>query len=557
MRQIITITFLIVTILFISCEEKSTTNNSNNTLEKKEYISANTSELIRNIIEQGKIEGYTEKLAAKDFLDRFYKSREYRTAWNNISNINDALSSIKELENDGLNPEFYHYTQLKEMTTIFKNSPLLDALLFAKFDVLLTDAYAVAAAHLISGKVNPETLEQKWETKPKSYKTVFDNPELALQEALENNETKGFLNNLKPSHYMYTGLKKALAEYREYKESGGWDSIQSGATIKLGDKSERVIQVRSRLYASNEMEAYSPVNDSVYDSILHENMKLFQKKYGIDVDGNVGKQTLYELNLSVNFRINQIKANLERARWVLYEIEKKFIAVNIAGFELYFIEDDKEILTSKVIVGKNHTKTPIFKDTMSYVVINPTWTVPRSLYPKYIDKLHKDPDYFAEKNMEVITFNGEIVSIENTDWSKYSTSNFPYMVRQKAGPTNALGYIKCMFPNAHSVYIHDTPARSLFSKDKRAFSHGCIRTHKIREVAQLLLEPYGDDWTAEKIDQIIETRKTTTIALKEKVPVLLLYWTAGIGFNKNFYFKPDIYKRDLVLIEALNTMHDY
>ncbi len=562
MRQTITILVFIFSFYITSCEnDNSPIKNQNQEPTKAvlrtSYQVENTKSTINKIMDNGYLDGHSNNLFAIKVLKEFYANRDYQAAWTEVKNIDDALVAIKELEKDGLHPEDYHYSKIKSLADHFSTSQTIDSIEFANFDVLLSDALMVAAAHLISGKVNPVELKHQWEVEPDDYSKRFKNAPLAIQEMLDNKMVSKKINSLKPTHYMYSGLKSALIEFKEYEKLGGWDSIAAGQTIKLGDKNERVIAVRQRLLASNEIEEYVPVNDSVYDSILQSHMEVFQKKYGIDVDGNVGKQTLYELNIPVEYRVEQIKANLERGRWVLYEIEKKFIAVNIAGFELYFVEDGKEILTSRVIVGKEHTKSPIFKDTMQYVVINPTWTVPRSLYPGYIKKLQNNPGYFAEKNMEVITTKGQNIPIAGKDWSGYTVHNFPYMIRQKAGPSNALGYIKCMFPNKHSVYIHDTPARSLFSKDKRAFSHGCIRTQEIRSVAQLLLEPNNEGWTAEKIDEVIETRKTTTISLKERVPVLILYWTAGIGFNQNFYFKPDVYKRDQVLIDALNAKHDY
>jgi murein L,D-transpeptidase YcbB/YkuD len=562
MKHTITIFLIILSFYVTSCESNSTPIENNNNESIKEtstivYHIGNTREIIKKILDDASNQELNSNIYGFVVLKTFYENRDYQAAWTKTKNIDDALSSIKDLYNDGLDPEDYHYTLLKEMADKFTKSTIIDSVEFAKFDVYMSDAIITAAAHLISGKVHPESLKRQWEVKTESLEKVFPNPGEELKIALDSEKISEILNSLKPKHYMYSGLKKALAEYRGYLENGNWDSIAEGATIKLGDKSERVLNVRARLLASNEMQEYVPVNDSIYDSILKANMEVFQKKYGIEVDGNVGKQTLYELNIPLTYRIEQIKANMERGRWVLYQIEKKFIAVNIAGFELYFVEDGKEVLTSRVIVGKSHTMSPIFKDTMQYVVINPTWTVPRSLYPGYIKKLQNNPGYFAQKDMEIITTSGQNVPIAGKDWSGYTVHNFPYMIRQKAGPNNSLGLIKCMFPNKHSVYIHDTPARSLFSKDKRAFSHGCIRTQEIHEVALKLLEPNNDGWTAEKINQIIETRKTTTISLKEKVPVLILYWTAGIGFNQNFYFKPDVYHRDQVLIDALNAKIKY
>ncbi len=550
MKLIITASLAILTLLSISCNNDQA--NENTAITITDYKVDNASSTIQHIIDEGKIDGIIDHIFSLELVKIFYSQRDYTPAWTNTGNINNALMSIKNIYEDGLNPEDYSYTILYEMNEKFAEQSNIDSISFAKFDVLMTESYIKLAAHLISGKVDPESLKQDWEIETEDYKLVFPEPGKALNAVLDNKKTYEDIEQLKPKHYMYTGLKDALKKFRSFKEKDDWDSIAQGETIKIGDKSERVIAVRARLMASQEMDAYIPVNDSIYDSILSNHIEVFQKRYGIDVDGNVGKQTLYELNIPLDYRIEQIKANLERARWVLYDIEDKFIVVNIPAFELYMIENGKEILTSRVIVGKDHTKSPIFKANMQYIVINPTWTVPRSLYPGYIHKLQNTPDYFRQKNMEVITTKGKAIDIATTDWDQYTIHNFPYMIRQKSGPSNALGFLKCMFPNEHSVYIHDTPARSLFNKDTRAFSHGCIRTQKIRELALLLLEPNDDDWSSEKIDNIITKGKITNVSLKEKIPVLIMYWTAGIGFQGNFYFKPDLYKRDQLLIDALN-----
>jgi len=189
---------------------------------------------------------------------------------------------------------------------------------------------------------------------------------------------------------------------------------------------------------------------------------------------------------------------------------------------------------------------------MQYLVFNPSWTVPRSLNAKYLQKLKTDLTYFEKENMEVVTYSGKIVDLETTNWKKYTNANFPFMFRQKPGKNNSLGVIKFMFPNEYSIYLHDTPSKGLFSRDIRAFSHGCIRTKEIYSLAEVLLEGNNEGWTTSKIKNVIATGETKTVNLKEKVPILLLYWTAGIGFNQNFYFKTDIYNRDDALIDALN-----
>ena len=549
MRSIIVLSFIIFSMIFISCNGENSNQNTNHS-EQSFYQIGNDSNLILSLLNEGTVENH--KLFAIDVLMEFYKNREYQVAWIEKDNINQALKAIEDIYYDGLHPEDYHYALLKEKSLQFSNSQSIDSVEFAHFDILLSDAIITASMHLMSGKVDPESLKRKWNINRVNFQDRYLTAAKSLQTSIDEKHIVKDFENLKPSHYMYSGLKKALVEYREYKANGGWDSIASGETLKINQKSIRISQLKARLLASNEMEEYVSVNDSVYDSILFLHIQTAQKKYGIQADGNVGKQSIEEFNISVDYRIEQIKANLERARWVMYNLEDKYIAVNIAAFELYFIENNQELLTSKVIVGKNHTKTTIFKGTMQYVVINPTWGVPRSLYGGYINKLKNNPDYFTQKNMEVITTDGKPVAIEGTDWSPYTLQNFPYMFRQKSGPSNALGYIKCMFPNKYSIYIHDTPSRSLFNRDTRTFSHGCIRTEKIRNVAELLLQPNNDGWNQDRISEIIESGTTTTISLKETVPVLIIYWTAGIGFQKNFYFKPDVYKRDNELIEALN-----
>ncbi len=549
MRSIIVLSFIIFSMIFISCNGENSNQNTNHS-EQSFYQIGNDSSLILALLNKGVIENH--KLFALDVLKEFYKNREYQIAWIEKDNINQALKAIEDIYDDGLHPEDYHYSLLKEKAQQFSQSQSIDSVEFAYFDILLSDAIITASMHLMAGKVDPESLKRKWNINRLNFQDRYHTAAKTLQTSIDEKHIVKDFENLKPKHYMYSGLKKALVEYREYKTNGGWDSIASGETLKINQKSIRVSQLKARLLASNEMEEYVSVNDSVYDSILFLHVQKAQKKYGIQADGNVGKQSIEELNISLDYRIEQIKANLERARWVMYNLEDKFIAVNIAAFELYFVDHNKELLTSKVIVGKDHTKTTIFKASMQYVVINPTWGVPRSLYGGYINKLKNKPEYFAQKNMEVITTSGQAVAIEGKDWSAYTLHNFPYMFRQKSGPSNALGYVKCMFPNQYSIYIHDTPSRSLFNRETRTFSHGCIRTEKIRNVAELLLQPNNDGWNQDRISEIIESGTTTTISLKEKVPVLIIYWTAGIGFQKNFYFKPDIYKRDNELIEALN-----
>jgi murein L,D-transpeptidase YcbB/YkuD len=266
----------------------------------------------------------------------------------------------------------------------------------------------------------------------------------------------------------------------------------------------------------------------------------------------VGKQTLEILNVPVEDKIDQIRINLERLRWVLHAIEGKFVIVDIAGFEVFVYKDNQVLWTSRVQVGKPYRQTPVFKSEIKYLVLNPTWTVPPGILAKDIlPAVKKDPNFLKDRNIEVIDRSGKTVNQDTINWSKYSARNFPYQLRQEPGPSNALGLIKIIFPNDHLVYIHDTPSKSLFERTDRTFSSGCIRTEKPFELAEILLED-PDKWNEQSFKRVIDTRKTQTVMLPKHVPVLLFYWTVDPEPDGSVRFKRDPYKRDAEVLKGLN-----
>ena len=258
-------------------------------------------------------------------------------------------------------------------------------------------------------------------------------------------------------------------------------------------------------------------------------MKRFQVRHFITADGTVGPATLTALNVPVGARIEQIRANLERGRWVLREIAGEFVLVDVAGFQVTYSRDGKRIFEGRAQVGRPYRETPIFRSDIEYIVFNPTWTVPPGIMKNDVmPKIRRDPRYAEKNNMSWV--GGQLV--------------------QKPGPNNALGQVKIMFPNPYLVYLHDTPSKSLFEKDDRTFSSGCIRVEGPLELARLLLdEPRWDDAAIRKI---IDSRRTTTVTLRRKVPVLLLYWTVDFDDQGRPEFKRDSYGRDPPLVKALN-----
>ncbi len=260
--------------------------------------------------------------------------------------------------------------------------------------------------------------------------------------------------------------------------------------------------------------------------------------------------------MPVEQRIAGIRVNMERARWVIHHLPDDFLVVNIAGFNIRRLRHDSIVYYSRVIVGKHYHESPIFKGTLRYIILNPTWTLTYSIATKEtLPKLKKDPGYLDKKNMIIMDRSGRVLDPSTIDFNKLSAGNFPYTLQQKAGPHNSLGEVKFMFPNKYSVYLHDTPARSLFANEERAFSHGCIRLQKKWELFLSLVD--DPEWNMERINEVIASEKTTRVNLKNPIEIILLYWTAGADRDDKLYFNKDIYDRDAAVLHALNKPIDF
>jgi murein L,D-transpeptidase YcbB/YkuD len=237
---------------------------------------------------------------------------------------------------------------------------------------------------------------------------------------------------------------------------------------------------------------------------------------------------------------------------MLYDIPPSFVLVDIAGFDITVLHDGEPVWESRVQVGKPYRSTPIFRSAISYLVLNPTWTVPPGILKNdVLPAVRRNPAYLASKNLRVIDYQGREVDPATIDWSRATAQSFPYLLRQDPSPANSLGLIKFMFPNEHNVYLHDTPSKELFERDERAFSSGCIRVERPFELAELLLAD-AEEWSREKIRAAVESRQTRTVKLERPVPVLLYYWTAQGRPDGTTQFKKDIYGRDAAVLKALD-----
>jgi murein L,D-transpeptidase YcbB/YkuD len=278
---------------------------------------------------------------------------------------------------------------------------------------------------------------------------------------------------------------------------------------------------------------------------------LFQLRNGLTTDGVIGKATIEAMNVSVEDRIASIEANLERWRWLSDDLGERYIKVNIANFELQVIENGDMVFSTEVIVGLTNRMTPVFSSIMTYLVLNPDWTVPPTiLNDDIIPSVISNPEYLAEKDLKILRTDGTEVDPSTIDWINIVTADFPYSVHQEPGPKNALGRIKFMFPNQYSVYIHDTPNHKLFGRTERSFSSGCIRVNNPMDLAACLMKD-NPAWTPTQIKNVIDQGTERSINLANPIQVHILYLTAWASDDGVVYFRKDIYDRDQPLLAAL------
>ena len=488
---------------------------------------------------------------------RFYQMRKYEPAWTRDGYplpVAEALAkAVKAAGSEGLQPRDYHQerieTSLAEIRQTLVRNERPDAARIIDLEFLLSDAYLVYAAHLLNGRVNPETLHaDEWTIYPSRFNLARH-----LSTALEGGEVEGSLKSLQPAQPGYGRLKTALVVNRALAERGGWPIIPGDGRLEKGDKSDRVPVLRSRLKVTGDMPAQDDATSDLFDEAVEEAVMRFQQRHGLYDDGIVGTRTLRALNVPVEKRIRQIELNLERWRWLPQNLGNPYILVNIAGYGLEVVENEAPVLTMKIVVGTAFQKTPVFSGKMTYIEMNPFWNVPHSIATEEtIKKIRENPDFFAKENMKVFTAgqNGEEVSPAAIDWSQLSESNFPYRLRQEPGPRNPLGRIKFMFPNKHSVYLHDTSDPQLFKKERRGYSHGCIRIEKPMDMAEFVMRG-SKDWSIEKIKAVLKTKETTVANLPKPIPVHILYFTAWGNGDGTVHFLEDIYRRDERLEKAL------
>lgn len=481
-------------------------------------------------------------LDAPAVIAAFYAQRDHKPVWTSEASTASLLEAIARAPEHGLRPEDYHLPAIMALRSADR-----DAGEAAPLDLLLTQAAAKLAAHLHYGKTDPRKFDRNWNisapVKPEDLLRL-------LSGVVDGGAPGDALETMAPQHWFYDSLKAALALQRKAVADGGWGTVEAGETLKPGMDDPRVTGLRARLKASGEYTGDAAEGDTVYDDTLVAAVKRFQELHGIDPDGAVGKRTLAEMNVTAAQRVDQVRVNLERARWVLNQLGDEFIVVNIPGFHLYIMKDGQPVWNTRVIVGKTYRQTPMFKSNMRTVVLNPTWTVPPTILRQdVLPKIAKDPSYLAKHNMKVIDSSGTALQPDAIDWQE-ARRRFPYSLVQQPGPENSLGRVKFLFPNEHAVYLHDTPNRGLFNRADRAASSGCIRVENPMLLADYLLKD-DKDWSKEKVEAALAAGKTLNITLKRTIPIVLMYWTTQRDRDGTLHFFPDLYDRDPPVLRAL------
>ncbi len=492
-----------------------------------------------------------EPVRAREMVAAFYQLRDYELAWDDKEEINAVLDLMGSSDRHGLDPTDYHYVDLRALQAEWNSRLLRRDRVRARFDVLLTDAVFMYARHIVEGKVDPSRWEESWNYTRRDF--AEDEIIAKLSTALVEKNLVQVLRALEPDLKFYQLLQAELKHFRELEQRGDFVVVPEDTVLKPGMDHSNVAVLREKLRRMGlwQQAQGQSVDSEHFDSSLKESVMHFQARYSLDADGIVGRNSFAELNKSYADRIDQVRINLDRIRWINDDFGDDLVIVNIAGFELYLIRDRAVAWETDVMVGTIKNETPMFHSQIKYLVLNPTWTVPggikrRSIFPKF----SKNPNYPLEHNYKLYNTDGEEVDPLSIDYSQYRAGRFPFRVVQQPGPENALGRVKFIFPNKYAVYLHDTPSRSLFSRSSRAFSSGCIRVQYPLQFAEILLDDQ-QKWSRANIDKVIEGGKQQVVHLKKPLDVMLMYWTASPTADGGVQFHADVYNRDAKAIAAL------
>ncbi len=520
-------------------------------------------------------------LGDSESVHNFYEQRGFDPAFVDVSteqqNVRAALTELCAAEEHGLNRADYLTEALQQsIEQAFAEDAPSDSVRtrrLAALDVALASTLLDYTSDVITGRVNPTDFGDSWQT---PVHTI--DPARMLAQAVADDSLGSISERVSSTHPEYAALREELSRYRSIASQGGWATVSQGEALTEGATGERVEAVVRRLAASGDLDSTMLVdsqalNDTTtlsetttaddsrspsdstleYDERIAEAVRSFQQRHGLETDGVVGESVIQAMNVPADERARQIELNLERWRWIPAQLGGRYIYVNIPAFELHAFEDGTEQMSMAVVVGEEYDDqaTPVFSDTMEYVVFNPYWNIPQSIAEEEIlPNAREDDGYLEQNRYEIATSWSEDAEVvpptpENLDMVESGR----YRLRQQPGPQNALGRIKFMFPNEFNIYLHDTPEDYLFERAQRAYSHGCIRVERPVELGDFVFT--SDEWDADDIRSAIDSGERQIQNLQSPLPVYILYWTAFVDAEGRMNFREDLYGSDDELDEAL------
>lgn len=591
-------------LLFIACEQKETVVDEK-PIEKLKFRSSDFQIEMADLLSNKNPLLFDKdvKIFYFDTLKHFYSKNNFNPVFLKSFEMKESVDSLlvilRSADEHGLNPELYHFRQISEEFNKSDFDTLEASARYthsANAELLISDAVLRYSYHIRYGLVNPKTLFSDSYFLP-----VTDSLKRNLFEPLSQKNIIKYLHDIQPKSKKYRNLQTALNKFKGYSKSE-WNIIPyKEKKIEVGDRDSSLATIIDRLNRLSFIDtAKLSIKDfTVYDSVLVNPLKKFQKLNGLNNDGIIGKNTIEKLNTSPEDYMNKIKLSLERFRWYDYTDTAKYILVNIPDFKLYVMNDGKEIFSTKVCTGRkrpsNYQKqferyketkdwkdkpedweTPVLCGEISYMVLNPTWNVPESIIKEEIyQKVSEDSAYLLNHNFKIYLDTLEIHPLE-LQLSDLSTEEVEYKIIQDPWAGNALGRIKFMFPNKFGVYLHDTPSRIPFNYSNRAVSHGCVRVEKPLPLAEFLLKDHPK-WNIDflkieigqkvedktkvaeykkqrnKLRRVKEDEKTTELFLSQKVSLLIDYYTAWVDGNGEINFRDDVYRKDKILFEYLTS----
>ncbi len=473
-------------------------------------------------------------LASPRLLADFYSARDYHWAWTRRDQVESLRKAAEDSAAEGLKPSDFHLELLRDLARpgALEELPARERI---AAELRLSDALCRYLYQIRFGRLDPVAVNPDWNHRPPvPARTLIH----GMESVASATDPAATLAALAPRPFFYQNLKQALRDYGEARQLNELPPIPAGRLLAQGSRDPRVPLLRERLRLHGDHAASpDPQDPQRFDGALRDSLMAFQRRVGLSADGVAGPSTLAALSRPYDAaKANKIRINLERMRWFYDDLPSDYLLVDVAGFMVEVVRDQEVTWRTRVVVGTPEQQTPSFRDEMEHLVFNPTWTVPPSIQ----EKMRGVSSRFKVVDRRT----GRAVRASNIQ------DHRRYLLVQEAGPANALGQVKFMFPNGHAIYLHDTPSKGLFSHETRAYSHGCVRVQDPLKLAEVILGK--PRWDQSEIGRVVRTNKTRYVNLDERLPVILYYLTAWAGADGELSFRNDIYGRDPALLQAID-----